>query len=403
MTQSYECLFARVTNHHDLYKTTPLKPFSQQSLDFIDALSTSLMRSIDARKHPELMALAFWMRKANLVRLEKNYLQEIGDRLLVPRGTVFHIAPSNVDTIFIYSWFLALLSGNRNIVRLSSKHTEQSEILINAVINLLNNSDYNDIATRNLLIRYPSNNDITADLSSACDVRVIWGGNNTVKQIRAIPIPPTSIDISFANKYSLAIINAKQWLLETDQHRTSEIQEFWNDAYWFDQMGCSSPRLILWVGEKEHVENASKDFWERLDILLTKKETRFSDADYVNKLMAVDSLAINNKIQITTGTSNNLVRVWLETPALHINDHCGAGLFFESRLSTLQELRTLLSRTVQTVCYSGFTKNEIREFILEIPLAGIDRIVPFGQALNFDTIWDGFDLKRVFMREITLS
>ena len=58
---------------------------------------------------------------------------------------------------------------------------------------------------------------------------------------------------------------------------------------------------------------------------------------------------------------------------------------------------------MQTVCYSGFTKNEIREFILEIPLAGIDRIVPFGQALNFDTIWDGFDLKRVFMREITLS
>lgn len=45
----------------------------------------------------------------------------------------------------------------------------------------------------------------------------------------------------------------------------------------------------------------------------------------------------------------------------------------------------------------------MRDFVLEAPLVGIDRIVPFGQALNFATVWDGFDLTRVFLREITIS
>jgi hypothetical protein len=265
---------------------------------------------MSARKYPELMALAFWMRKANLARLERSFIEEVGQRLLVPRGTVFHLAPSNVDTIFIYSWFLALLSGNRNIIRISSKRSEQSFALIQTIIDLLDDAKHSDIAIRNLLIRYPANDEITSSLSAVCDVRVIWGGNNTVEQIRSIPIPPTSLDIAFANKYSIAIIHAQEWILKSDFYRAAEVEKFWNDAYWFDQMGCSSPRLVLWVGNKELVDRAAQNFWELLDLLLEKKQTRFTDADYVNKLMAVDSLAINNKIKIHSGTSNNLERVF---------------------------------------------------------------------------------------------
>lgn len=403
MKQQYENLVTASPSLEDLSVVAPLKPFAQQTFDFIDALSSSIMQSASARKHPELMALAFWMRKANLTRLAESFYKEIGDRIYVPRGTVFHVAPSNVDTIFVYSWFLAMLSGCRNIVRLSSKRTEQAIVLTDLISDLLEDLKHQDIAKRTLLVRYPADNSITADFSAACDVRVIWGGNSTVEQIRAIPIPAAAMDIAFSNKYSIALIHAERWLTHNEGKRDAEVNEFWNDAYWFDQMGCSSPRLVLWVGEVESVQKAAKDFWSRLDALLTKKQTRFSDADYVNKLMAADSLAIDSCVRIDTGTANNLVRVWLDTPALHINYHCGAGLFFESQLSSLAEIKGLLSRTIQTVSYCGWTKDEMRDFVLEAPLVGIDRIVPFGQALNFATVWDGFDLTRVFLREITIS
>lgn len=404
MNRAYENLVATSPNPNQLGAVAPLKAFAPQTLAFVDALSGALMRSTTARQYPELMALAFWMRKANLARLEQSFVQELGERLLVPRGTVFHVAPSNVDTIFVYSWFLALLSGNRNIVRLSSKNSAQSQVLIQAIVELLNNPEHAEIAARTVLIRYPAaNKAVTAELSAISDVRVIWGGNSTVNEIRAIPILPSAIDVAFANKYSIAMIHAASWLSKDDSARDAEVQEFWNDAYWFDQMGCSSPRLVLWIGEQASVEQAKQDFWARLDALLAKKQTRFSDADYVNKLMAVNSLAIDTHIQISTGATNNLVRVWLESPALHIDYHCGVGLFFESRLATLTELRELLSRTVQTISYSGWTTEALREFVLEMPLAGIDRMVPFGQALNFAPVWDGFDLTRMFMREITVK
>lgn len=403
MKQRYESIIPGAPELENLAAFAPLQPFAPETLAFVDALSKALIGSATARRHPELTALGYWMRKASLVRLEYEYKQALGDRLLVPRGTVFHVAPANVDTIFIYSWFLALLSGNRNIVRLSSKRSEQASILIRAIADLLTAPEHNKIAARTLLVRYPADTEITAAFSAVADVRVIWGGDATVSQIRGIPIPPTSIDIAFANKYSLAIIHAERWLAKHDDRRDEEIKAFWNDAYWFDQMACSSPRSVLWIGEKEAADRAARDFWERLDDWLAKKATRFADVDYVNKLTAVDSLAMDHKIRIQTGTANNLVRVWLDKPEFPIDQHCGAGLFFESRLAALAELRPLLSRTIQTVSYSGWEQQEIRDFVLEAPLAGIDRMVPFGQALSFSSNWDGFDLTRVFIREITVA
>jgi hypothetical protein len=58
---------------------------------------------------------------------------------------------------------------------------------------------------------------------------------------------------------------------------------------------------------------------------------------------------------------------------------------------------------VQTVSYAGFRKEELRQFVVSSPLCGIDRIVPFGHALDFSPVWDGFDMLRTFMREITLE
>ncbi len=114
-------------------------------------------------------------------------------------------------------------------------------------------------------------------------------------------------------------------------------------------------------------------------------------------------MAMEFEANTTRGTSNDLVRIWLDTPALHEQHHCGAGLFFESALPNIDALRPLLNRTVQTVSYAGFTKEELRSFVAAAPIAGIDRIVPFGHALDFGPVWDGFDLFRVFMREISVT
>lgn len=399
----YESLLPDAPSPEALRRVVPLPSFDRASLAFVEALSSALMRMPEARIYPELTALAFWMRKSNLERLRTELERRQGSALLVPRGTVLHIAPSNVDTIFVYSWFLSLLTGNRNIVRLSTKASVQTDLLVGAISKLLHDPVHESIAQRTLLVRYAPDDQITARFSAACDVRAIWGGNATVEQIRKIPLSPTASEVAFSNKYSLALIDVAAWHAADVRQKESWVDAFYNDAYWFDQMACSSPRLVLWVGKEPSARDAASDFWPRLEKRVAAKQERFADADYVNKLVVEDIMAVEAEVVVPTTTSNDLVRVWLDRPALHDQLHCGAGLFFEAALPDLSALRPLLSRTVQTVSYAGFDQHTLRAFVAEVPLAGIDRIVPFGRALDFAPVWDGFDLLRVFMREITVT
>lgn len=403
MSKGYLNLAPGETFPEDLASLPLLVPFSDILTGFVQDFSETLMRHNSAKLYPELMALAYWMRRSNIQRLRGFVKLRQGDALLVPRGTVFHVAPSNVDTIFVYSWLLSLLTGNRNIVRISSKPSPQSEELMAVISSLLADSSFSELASQNLFVRYVPNPEITASFSRVCDVRVIWGGDETVRTIRQAPLPPTSIEIAFADKYSLAIVNLASWIRAPQSQKDSWVAAFLNDAYWFNQMACSSPRLLLWVGEEQNARLAASEFWPMLERLLVGKQRRFGDADYVNKLVAADCLAIESQVEIPSTESNDVVRIWLKEPRLHEKRHCGAGLFFESCLPDLGCLNPLLSRKIQTVTYAGYTKNQIAAFVKTNQPVGIDRFVPFGQALDFTPVWDGIDIPRAFMREVVVN
>lgn len=400
---SYESLIATAPPLETLSDAPPLAAFAEPSVAFVDALSAELFRMPEARSFPELTALAFWMRRSSVVRLKEAYLRRHAGQLSVARGTVLHFAPSNVDTIFVYSWFISLLCGNRNIVRLSTKASVQTDLLIGAIGRVLSRSEHAEIARRSMVVRYAADQRTTALLSAQCDTRVIWGGDATVATIRQVPLPATATEVAFANKFSLGLFDAVGWAAASGEQQSRWIDGFFNDAYWFDQMACSSPRLILWVGGEAEVDKARAGFWPALEQRVREKGVSFGDVDYVNKRIAQDLLSIEVDVSIPATSGNEVARLWLETPALHADAHCGAGLFFESRLARLDELRPLLSRKVQTVSYLGMQAEQLRDFVKEGPLAGVDRFVPVGSALDFASVWDGFDLMTVFTREIAVA
>ena len=62
---------------------------------------------------------------------------------------------------------------------------------------------------------YPSavtKKEITDAFSALCNVRVIWGGDATIAEIRKSPLPPRSNEITFADRHSAAVINADSYL-----------------------------------------------------------------------------------------------------------------------------------------------------------------------------------------------
>ena len=69
-----------------------------------------------------------------------------------------------------------------------------------------------------------------------------------------------------------------------------------------------------------------------------------------------------------------------------------SGLFFEYETHGIEKIKDIINEKYQTLTYFGFDKINLRNFILEKRLKGIDRIVPIGRALDMSLIWDGKDL-----------
>ena len=72
-------------------------PFSEQLIDELTELGTFLMTI--GRSVPSIVAAGYWLRKSHLLAIKSQYPTQ----QLQAKGTVFHIAPGNVDTLFFYN------------------------------------------------------------------------------------------------------------------------------------------------------------------------------------------------------------------------------------------------------------------------------------------------------------
>jgi len=379
-----------------------IEPFSDILIDFVNDVSKAILKDSFFKQYPELMALAFWMRKSHIKELHNYFLNQKSNKVLIGRGVVFHMAPSNVDTIFVYSWFISLLVGNSNVLRISDKENIQTELLLNVIIDVLYQDKYTILQNRVAIIRYGHEDEITRALSAIADIRVIWGGDNTVNHIRTIPIKPTATELTFADKFSFAVIKSEKILQEININDL--IEKFYNDSFWFGQMACSSIRLITWIGNKDDNEKAQKLFWKKLnEYVLENQPDEIAPADIVNKLVAECAMAIENNIVIDKVDNPyiNKVKI-LSLDEVNEDLHCGTGLFYELETECLDNLLPFITKKHQTVAQYGFSKDEFTELIYNNMPKGIDRIVPIGKSLDFSYIWDGYDLFRSFCREIEI-
>jgi Acyl-CoA reductase (LuxC) len=376
-----------------------LQPFAPQVLAFLGNLSQMLCQDPRVRTLPDLYSFGFWCRRASLTAMQRQY-PEIEYRL--GRGLVFHVGPSNVPVNFAYSLVAGLLAGNANIVRVPSADFIQIRIIAQAVDTLLSQIEYQDLKDHIRLVRYDRHaNDITAHFSGSSDVRVIWGGDDTVENIRHHPLPARAFDVTFADRYSVCVVGAERYLAEGKAEVIA--QSFYNDAYLFDQNACTSPHLVLWLGNETNVQQARDLFWSHLHTLAQSRYT-LEPRSGVDKLaQALHFAARHPGTRIVPCQDNFITRIELENLDPGIEDwHGNSGLFYEYVLTDLNELLPIINRRYQTLSYTGLDKSELQALLVKGRAPGIDRIVPIGRTLEFSLQWDGYDLIRTLSRLVTV-
>ena len=383
----------------DCAKLSPIKPFDDKLVDFCNDLSTLIMKSREARQYPDVATLGFWLRRASVLSMKERFTDD--NTLRIGRGTVFHIAPSNVPVNYAYSMFSGFLCGNANIVRVPSKDFPQVRI-INQLINKALEM-HPELAPYITLVRYERSKSINDYLSSVCDVRVIWGGDTTISTLRESLLPPRASDVTFADRFSLVVIDADTFIKDSFEEGfvDSFVSDFYNDTYLSDQNACTSPRLIVWLGN--NIAEAKQTFWSKM-YDFTRQKYEIQPIQCVDKLTNL-YLASANNVDCGLAKESDIdnliyrVSVYKADPVL-MKYRGNSGFFYEYDCNDITELRDFCN-DVHCQTLALFGDESLIMPLIEMGIKGVDRISKVGHTMDFDLIWDGYNLVERFTRNIS--
>jgi hypothetical protein len=235
----------------------------------------------------------------------------------------------------------------------------------------------------------------------------VWGGDATVDHLSRFPLAFRGRDITFADRHSLAIVDVGAVLAADDIELERVADRFYNDAYWFDQGACSSPRLVIW-SQGDHADTDTEVARERFHSAVVAAITRRGYESQTGNVITRRSFALERAarqagVRITAPT-NEATWVLLPDIAGYDRDNCGGGLFFEHVTRDLAgTLATLVTTRDQTASCFGLDATTVRELATGLRGRGIDRWVSMGHALDFGAVWDGYDLLVDLTRRVTIE
>jgi len=373
-----------------------LQYFDERTVGFFNSISQQVLKDASLRQIPAFVALAYWLRKSNIETLRKTSSEKIDNNQRIirqPLGVVFHVCPSNVDTIFLYSLAISLLAGNKNVLRVSNRMESPALDALFAIINrTIGTEQFSMLHAYICVVAYGHDADINGYMSAHADARIMWGGDKTVQLFRALPAAPRCRDIAFPDRLSFGLLKAEN-ILSLDESELIELcRLLYNDCYIFDQLGCSSPQVLFFVGNENDCSKAQHLIYSGLH--------QWAKEKYVTDLAALASLKLNQltndamdeKIIDSLRDTNLLVFAQLKEIPIEPLHSCGGGYFYIKNIDHIKELSPFINKKIQTAAYYGFSEEELISLAKMAAGKGLDRIVPVGQALAFNNYWDGYHL-----------
>lgn len=376
------------------------KIFDINNCDFLSILSQEILNNSEAKKFNDLITFGFWIRKKNINLIKYNYKNE---EFRFGHGLTFHVAPANIALNFAYSFVLSLLAGNSNIVRVSSNKFRQNDIFFKILNKIFKLRKFKKIKENNLFLTYDYDEEITGLISKNADCRVLWGSDKTIKNIKKVETQTSCKEVVFPDRYSISLFNLNYLSKIKDTDIEKITKKIYLDSLIFDQNACSSPHLIIWSGNKNR--NKYKKFWSSLKMHVEKGKLFVpTEKKMFDKFTMLCELSAKRK-EIGKTFQNGFINITQlkEIPKDIDKFRIGNGYFFEFFVKNLKSLKININKKIQTMTYFGFTIVELKKFISNARPLGIDRVVPVGRGLEFDRIWDGYDLIRSLSKIIDIK
>ncbi|HUC28983.1 MAG TPA: acyl-CoA reductase [Candidatus Acidoferrum sp.] len=378
---------------------------TDQVLDLFERWAGALDEG-EVRQVPGATFLRLWLRRGTL---EPLLARELGAEWLrgrwredgrvrlraFPVGIVGHWPAGNIEIQPVLSLTCALLGGNNCVVRVPGGLVEPTRLIVEK----LKAADPTGLLTGRMFLASfdHSRLDLHEAMARAVDGAMIWGGEESVLQVRALPFPHWARVVVFGPRLSVAAMDAGTW---TDrQECKSWCRRIARDVWQFEQQACSSPQTL---------------FLER--------DGAADPAEFVAelKLAFEEESRAHPRLEIEPALTSAICRArasWL------LDDIANRAFFPQSAdwtilqgrgaeipeptqgrtLSVLlaDDLLDAISKFDGSVQTLGLAmKDAGREEVLAEAAGGrgVDRVVRLGQMHVFGSPWDGTDLVRPMMR-----
>ncbi len=369
----------------------------------LDKYSKKISLNKDILKVEGVPFLSLYFKKNNVEKLIDNSL---GDKCYLNkfvhkgngkflkaqgRGIACHWIAGNVPTLMFYSFFQGVIAKSLNIIRVPKHNIDLVLKLLEPLDDIevvYNNKSYfsKDILKSISLIYFDSSDkSLNENMSIVADTRIIWGGEQAVKDISILPKKTTCKDIVFGPKYSFGVFDKD--VVESSECETY-MDKFVRDVAIFDQKACSSPQVLFIEKSKislnETVKKLSKSF-EKLDRRYKNILNESTAAKIINK-RGEYSLDLNKDLYCSRGLNYTILinnEVTLEKPV-------GGRCLFLKEIESIFDIKNLITNRIQTIGIACKDENRILQFAELTTALGVDRIVNVGLMNIYDYPWDGY-------------
>ena len=369
-------------------RAAPAQPFAPDRVDLIARASERLLRREGRGVPAAIKHFAFFIRRGALQKLAANFEKRLPSQAIaLPRGLVFHLPPQNVETVFLYSWVLSYLVGNANITRTPSAFGEVVRFVCNLFLELLSESG----DETQFFVHYGSVSSLNAVISAASDARVVWGGDAKVAGLVPLPLRNGGKSIWFGDRSSFSVMRGDALRRLGQDERDAMARRMFNDIFVFDQMACSSPHVLFVVGDPIEDTAAVRDLLASVARVAQAAGQDAGTGHFMRKMVAAYQAAATGEASSLEWRNPALTSV-LSASARRQEERVGGGFLWVDFIPSIEALGALARERDQTLTHFGFSPEEVSCMARAVARSGVSRLAPVGSALDFDSVWDGYDL-----------
>ena len=308
-----------------------------------------------------------------------------------PRGLVCHWLAGNVQILGMFALVQSIISKNVNLLKVSSRDDGVFTSILNEFKGVsYTSSSGHSISGDNLLktiaVIYFNHNahNLGEEMSKQADVRIAWGGRESVEAVAGYPARFDTETVIFGPKLSFSVIAKEE--LDSLQAAKKLARKISVDVSVFDQTGCASPHnLYVEIGGEvspEEFINILGDSMRKTEVQIPKPTMSPEQVSQIHSIRGVYDFKGSVK------GSDTMSWTILLDDLDEIDKPVYSRVLFVHKVDSIFDSLKFIDDNTQTIGIAAPTEKAIN-FAKEATRRGVMRLPLIGRMLNFEMPWDG--------------